>query len=265
MMKDVCQQVKNGKKPLVSFVVDKYESAMQQHIAGNGSKLLGALGQKRWNRRAILIIILLFTPVLYMIMLNIISFMYKYFYQVYMYKYHISEQFPIFLYPVVILFTVLLLRLFIHVFLHMTYFEFREEGVYYINEDCHIKDIDLSRATIKNNPYPLYNYLPYDHINKVKFTFQSIGRITGGDEIFENIFIIFTNSDEAIRIDSGVLGSQENIKMTACILKEKSNQLIDPYHIFEALELSDAKFYAYLKKLYEKKHPPYRWKRRNKS
>lgn len=57
-----------------------------------------------------------------------------------------------------------------------------------------------------------------------------------------------------IRIDTGIFGtSDEKVRITAEILQEKAQKVLDPFHILAHLDDDPKTFYEYLNALYYKR------------
>ena len=134
-------------------------------------------------------------------------------------------------------------------------YEFHENYISYYNKDTRKTTLSLILAAKRHQLERCYDRLSYDDIDAFKVWFHMVAKtpINGGN-VYQIDFYLFSKQGKTIRVNTGMIGvSNEKVKLTAEILKEKSSRVIDPFHILDHLDLDNESFYHYLDNIYWKK------------
>lgn len=252
-MKQLCEQLKGSDSPLIPYVVNLFDGYLKEdhtkkQYAGSS---ISKWGKNRSRNRSILLCICLF-PFVFMFVSGGISLITS------IPNMSIQTGLTIHYTPwglfIGTILTIIAVAYITVISFSEEYYEFCERGFYYIDQEHRKFSIKLLKAIYSGNLQSYAHYVDYQDIRRFKPIIRTLGRVpVNGDNIYETDFVIFTNQDEVININSGVLGvSNEKVLLIAEILKEKSASMYDPYHILKGLTLPEDKYYAFIDRQYRK-------------
>lgn len=252
----LCDDIKNSHSPLVPYTLEKYEDVISHKSEAlpyeQAGTLISAWNQEQFHKRRVLFLEVCLTPLVFLLSYGCVSFLWN-----------LPATFAtgtlvqdVHL-PVVIICVILTALLVWSDYVVQKnfpgeFYEFREHGIYYLDK----KDKKhFYRLALKGNIQDHYHYVAYEDIEvfKVWFTMIAKAPVNGGN-VYRIDFILHTKQDEHIRIDTGVFGtSDEKVRLSAEILKEKAQNVVDPFHILDHLDDDAETFYQYLDDCWWKK------------
>ena len=137
-----------------------------------------------------------------------------------------------------------------------SYFEVREDGLYFLNEDSTISSWAIFKKIMLYDRYETcLDFIHFKDMEMIKAGVQKSGMIMGGDYLFTFYFVIFTKDDKAVRLDSNLFYGKEHFMTTLLILHDKVEKWIDPNHVLQLLQMPSDKAYKILNTYYWKQRP----------
>ena len=254
----LCEDIKNSKLPLVSYTVEQYDQVIQHKrettpIESAGS-LISTWNQTEHSRSRMFFLECFLFPFIWLFTSFIVILLFN--------LNHIisTKQFNIeYSWPSILIVTIISLLICYYDYGFMVLpdelYEFRENGIYYMRKDSRKQYRKMKKLSRIGRIEDCMAFIPYEDIEILKVWFHMVAKtpINGGNA-YQVDFYLISKFDEVIRINTGMLGvSDEKVKLTAEILKEHANKVVDPYHLLPALDLDREKFYNYLDRLYYKR------------
>lgn len=252
----ICEQIEQQELPLSSYTMHMYEKVLQKPKQSaiqrkNGAVLSSSL-QRRWSMKRILLSLLsgvLIVAVLAVFVIRQTLFIIERFYA------------PIIddMYKGILYLSVAVVSVFIALALSLrsfrsSYYELREDGLYYIDYDTQTGSWRYFLSILSNRYLEQMEYIGYDEITAVKCGAAEDGMITGGDYLFRFYLVVFATGERAVRFNSDFGNTNwKHFLTTMEILHDKSPKWIDPEHVYELLKLPHEKAYAALNELHWQK------------
>lgn len=137
-----------------------------------------------------------------------------------------------------------------------SYFEVREDGLYFLNEDSTISSWHIFKEIMLHDRYEAcLDFIHFKDMEMIKAGVQKSGMIMGGDYLFTFYFVVFTKDDKAVRLDSNLFYGKEHFMTTLLILHDKVEKWIDPNHVLQLLQMPSDKAYKILNTYYWNQRP----------
>lgn len=132
------------------------------------------------------------------------------------------------------------------------FFFLDQEGIYYIDEDSKASKRKLLWAVLSGKIEGVFNMIPYNELSSIEPGLRVSGSYgPSASKVFTLVFRITTIHDESFICATGKFGEdQAGIDVLMNTLKHRSKQIIDPYHILEALRLNRGESYEQLNDIY---------------
>lgn len=249
----MCEQLENQKFPLSSSVTNLIEDTLQEKRYRSKKPVYGRLlssnVKNRLSRRAVLINsiagLLIFFVLGYLFLGNLLNTLFKN-----------SGNFSQPMINSLIFILVLILTFLMSVYMcKTTYFELREDGIYYLDKQSPCSSWDLFIHILKNDYLSCMEFVSFDDLVAVKVDAQTKGMITGGNHFISFFIILFTKDERAIRLDSNLFYGEEHFMLVFRVLHDKAPKWIDPKHLDNILEMSHEKAYKFLDDYFWEKRP----------
>lgn len=255
---ELCKDIKDSHSPLVSYTVEQYENVIahkQEKLPyEKAGSLLVRWNQAYANKHRIKFYYLLAVPFVFFFLYMLVTLV-------------ASLLDPDGTWSMTVIGSILLIITLLLVVIAMYYdwhfgavlskelYEFREQGIYYLNKDSHISFKEARKAAMQGTLEECYEFVSYQDIKVLKIGFHSFARTPGnGGNAYCIDFHILTTFDERITIHTGVLGvPDEKVRITAELLREHAQSVLDPYHILEHLDDDRDTFYTHLDQIWWKK------------
>lgn len=255
----LCEDIKNSQIPLVNYTLEQYDQVLEHRKHTSSAQKAGSLisqwSRTEFTRHHMRVRACMMFPALWivgmLIMMLIVAIVWD------------SEEsvgsMNIILICMVPLVASLLFCSYDYAFkaIPKSMYEFRENGIYYIDKGNKKKRYYEIRDYLKNGELDKFmNFIPYDNVEILKVWYHQIARapITGSNAYKIDLYI-HSVYDETIQIDSGMFNvSDEKIKLTLEILKEHAKTILDPFQILRHYDLNREQFQAYLDEVDKRKN-----------
>lgn len=136
-----------------------------------------------------------------------------------------------------------------------TYFELREDGIYYMDKQSPCSYWNVFKHILKNDYLSCMEFVSFDDLAAVKVDAQTKGMITGGSHLISFFIILFTKDERAIRLDSNLFFGEDHFMLVFRVLHDKAPKWIDSKHLDRILELPHEKAYKILDDFYWEQRP----------
>lgn len=256
MKERLCEDIKNSHSPLVPYTVEKYEEVISHKSEAlpyeQAGTLISTWSKQHFHKRRVLFLEVCIAPVIFIFVCGCVSFLWNLKDTLSTGSLVSEASMPAIIISLMLTLFLVCSDYFVTKNFPGEFYEFREKGIYYLNKDSRRH---LYWTILKGHIQDHYEYVAYEDISVFKIWFTMIAKVpVNGGNAYRIDFFIITNQDEVIRIDTGVFGtSDEKVRLTAEILKEKAQRVIDPYHILEHLDDDPKTFYDYLDTQYYKR------------
>lgn len=259
LKEELCEDIKKSKIPLISYTVNQYDEIMQHKKEKTpyqeANTMLAAWNKQENSKKRILLVEILIFPLVWILVSWLVFFIGSV-------PYILEHKEMVIQYHWLSFVITTLIALFISwsdycvgVKLPNELYEFRENGIYYYDTKNKIQYLKLYKKTRKGDIESCFKFVPYEDVETFKVWFHLVAKTpVNGGNAYQLDFYIYTTQDDLIKINTGLIGvSDEKIKLTAEILKEYANKVIDPFHILDHLDLDNYKFYEYLDEVYRRR------------
>ena len=240
----LCEQISSQHLPLTTYCVNEYEFSLQQRknltpYESAGNMITKWCEEGYSKKRSLFVNIVSFIvwwPILYLIVYTCFQ----------------NGSLSMLITTFLTLF-ILILNSF-YLILPYELYEFKEQGIYYIKREKEGKN-KLWKIVRGKNIIDFYDFIAYDDIQICKIYYHVAGRIPiNGQNVYQLDFYVYTIYDELIHLNPGILNvSDQQVRLTAEILREKAKKTMDPFHILEHLDLNEEDFYQYINTIHHKR------------
>lgn len=248
----LCEDIKKSNVPLISYTVKQYDDIIQHKREKTPFQEAGSLisvwNQQRMSKKRLIFIEILTFPLLWIFTSWIIFFLASLPHILHVGAWEIQYEWYSFVIATILTFIISWSDYCISTKLPNELYEFRENGIYYYRKESKKRYLALLHAARKNRIEDCFSFVSYQDIRTFKVWFHIVAKtpINGGN-VYQIDFYIFTKNDQIIRINTGMIGvTDEKIRLTAEILREYADKIMDPFHILDHLDLDRYQFYAYL-------------------
>lgn len=253
----LCEDIKNSKIPLIDFTVQQYESVMEHKKErvpfDKAESFISKWNVIQYSKKRLLCMECFIFPFLWLFLGMLISLL------IHIPNIIETKVFNMDHTPLSILITTII-SLYI---CHEDYlinkmpseiYEFSEKGVYYLKKRSYRQYKKIRKSLKYNHLEDVMDFICYEEIEVFKVWFHLVAKAPITGNAYQVDFYIHTIHDESIRLNTGMIGTtDEKIRLTAEILKEKAKKIIDPFQILSHLHLEREPFYAYLDEVYRRK------------
>lgn len=252
MKQKLCEEIKQSQAPLIPYTIDQYEEVLSHKRKKlpyeEAGTLISRWGQHESNQKRIFIIELLVFPLVFLLVFVCVSFIFNMPKMVQEGKLVHELSLPIFLVTIVLALFISISDFMIQKNFSGELYEFREKGIYYINQDVQKHYFKLMRHALTGSLKGCYEYIAYEDLKTVKVWFSMVARtpINGGNA-YAIYFYLTTTDGRKLKLEPGLFGvSDERLYLSAELLKEYAQRVIDPFDIISHLHDDREAFYQYL-------------------
>lgn len=256
MKQELCENIKQSQAPLIPYTIDQYEEVLSHKREKlpyeEAGTLISRWGKQESNQKRIFIIELLVFPLVFLMVFVCVSFIFNMPKMAEEGKIVHEISFPILLIAIVISLLISISDYMIQKNFSGELYEFREKGIYYINQAVQKQYFKLMRHALTGRLKDCYEYIAYEDLKTVKVWFSMVARtpINGGNA-YAIYFYLTTTDGRKLKLEPGLFGvSDERLYLSAELLKEYAQRVIDPFDIISHLHDDRKTFYQYLDKTY---------------